>query len=949
IDLKNRTAIKTNLNYEHIGFNNVISTKNIDIQDKPITFIGTWHHGVIICEGPKNLSDIKSMVHLKNGFGYYIPDFLKDHKGNVWVGSTHHISVIKFDSLDHTPLTKDQVKRIPIHGLKIKEEAKARCLYLYNNKEVWIGTLHGLIKVHSYDSIHKPIKDFSHYTSKSKGHNKLLCNGIECIFEDSKNNIWLGTFGGGLALYHPKADSFSYFTQENGLRAENIYSIVEQKDKHVLWLGTNKGIVRFDPSQKEAGRFKDFTVEDGLQGMVFHNNAAWVNSRGEITFGGPNGINRFHPNKMTFDTTPPSSIITGITVYNRSYKEGEYPVHTGSLTKINGVPHLKLNYRNYAFKISFTATTYSNPNKNQYSFKLEGYDTKWRHVDAMHRFSDYSNLPSGKYTYYLKASNSDGVWSNDEPKLIVELIPPIWERIWFRILVILLILFIAFFVYRIRVRALKERQKHLERVVDERTRDLQNANESLHMQKEEILSQNEEIQQQRDAIAEQKGQIELSLGRLEVLSRFGQELTATLNIEHINDMMYQYVKSIVNIHAFGIGLVKDDKSLVFTHFVDNGNVLDPFEKSLTDENSLTAWCVNNQKPILINNLEEEYSNYVPSLNKVNTAQTTNSRIHIPLTVKDKRIGLLVINSLEINTYSKDDFTNMQTLASYIAIALDNAKAYDLINSKNLAIKESITYAQSIQSAFMPTDDLLSKYLDCFVIFKPKDIVSGDFTWFSAVETDEQKPLKAFVCVADCTGHGVPGALVSMVGNNLLNEHINIRQERNPAIILDKVNQGFQKALKQDVTRNNDGMDMALVIIEAGSNNQLDNVQSKYKLTFSGAKNPCVIYRAETGELEILKGSRKSIGGLRAKNSKQNYEKLEATIYKNDVIYLFTDGIIDQHNSSRDRFTRQRFFDTLTKSGSLKTKEQKEIIEKALNDHMNGEKQTDDISVMGIKL
>ncbi|MCG8698430.1 MAG: SpoIIE family protein phosphatase, partial [Bacteroidales bacterium] len=372
-----------------------------------------------------------------------------------------------------------------------------------------------------------------------------------------------------------------------------------------------------------------------------------------------------------------------------------------------------------------------------------------------------------------------------------------------------------------------------------------------------------------------------------------------------------------------------------------------------DEKSLTSWCVNHQKSIVMGDIEEEYKQYVPSLNISTTKQTAYSRIHIPLTVKDKRIGILVINSFNRNAYTNDDLISMQTVASYISIALDNAKAYEQVNEKSRAIQESISYSKSIQNAFMPTQEQLDKYLNTFVLFKPKDIVSGDFYWFSPIEKDNEKPLKAFVAVADCTGHGVPGALVSSIGNNLLDRYINFLGERNPAQILEMVNVGFQLALKQDETRNNDGMDMALIYLEAGEtggskNNKTDD-NSRYRISFSGAKSPILIYRAHSKELEYHRGSRKSIGGLRAKRSKQFYEKLEFVVESGDIIYLFTDGIIDQHSPQRERFTKEKLVKLIKGNAQLELSDQCEKIEQELKMHQEKEKQTDDITIMGIQL
>ncbi|MCG8683529.1 MAG: GAF domain-containing protein, partial [Desulfobacterales bacterium] len=395
-----------------------------------------------------------------------------------------------------------------------------------------------------------------------------------------------------------------------------------------------------------------------------------------------------------------------------------------------------------------------------------------------------------------------------------------------------------------------------------RNKKLGLANNELKEQQEEIVAQNEEIQQQNEEIQQQneemltvneqlevqKKEISESYRRLEVLSEFGQKITTTLSISSINDMIYHYVKSILHVDAFGIGLHNAQENIIVYPVFYNGKVKKEVVKELDDANSLTAWCFNNQKPVFINNFEVDCKNYFDDIPGIKLKEQSQSRIHLPLTVENKKIGIIIINSFKKNEYSKEDLTNFQTLASYISIALDNAKAYEVINNINQNVKESITYAKSIQTAFLPTREELGKYLDSEIIFRPKDIVSGDFYWFSALNSKKEEPLKALLCVADCTGHGVPGALVSSIGNNLLNEVINIKKVYEPAKALELVNEGFQNALNQKETGNNDGMDLALVLVEQvpekssqipGLSNPTESV-CYFKITFSGAKNPLVI-------------------------------------------------------------------------------------------------------------
>ena len=203
-------------------------------------------------------------------------------------------------------------------------------------------------------------------------------------------------------------------------------------------------------------------------------------------------------------------------------------------------------------------------------------------------------------------------------------------------------------------------------------------------------------------------------------------------------------------------------------------------------------------------------------------------------------------------------------------------------------QESIHYAQRIQFSILPSRQQRKEIIpESFVIYRPKDIVSGDFYWIS------QSGSKTVASVIDCTGHGVPGSLVSLIGNNLLNEAINEHQLIAPAEILDYLDAKVRVRLKQDEGNNRDGMDLGLCVLE-------ETTDGYYKLTYGGAKNNLML--VSNGELSVLKGDRKSIGGHKLNFS---FTQQEIALQKNDCIYLTTDGFIDQANPARERFGSKR--------------------------------------------
>ncbi|PWJ39240.1 SpoIIE family protein phosphatase [Sediminitomix flava] len=251
--------------------------------------------------------------------------------------------------------------------------------------------------------------------------------------------------------------------------------------------------------------------------------------------------------------------------------------------------------------------------------------------------------------------------------------------------------------------------------------------------------------------------------------------------------------------------------------------------------------------------------------------------------------------------------------------------------------KSIRYAETIQRSILPSKKISeSMFPENFILYKPKDIVSGDFYWMS-----EHKDGKKLVGVIDCTGHGVPGAFVSMVGNNILSEIIYQKGILDPAEILDRLDKGLVKALQQEDGINDDGMDIGLCLVES-----IDNGQTK--VTYSGSKNTS--YFHTKNELQELKGDRRAIGGIkRSQKATKQFTNHEVLLEKGDMLYLTTDGFQDQHNGERDKLGSVKFKQLLDYSSKLEPCEQRGLLEAALAKHQAEEYQRDDITILGIRI
>lgn len=257
---------------------------------------------------------------------------------------------------------------------------------------------------------------------------------------------------------------------------------------------------------------------------------------------------------------------------------------------------------------------------------------------------------------------------------------------------------------------------------------------------------------------------------------------------------------------------------------------------------------------------------------------------------------------------------------------------DFIEEKNYQITSSIKYARHIQNAILPSADLIKKLLpNHFILSRPKDIVSGDFFWLA------EKDSKIIFTVADCTGHGVPGAFMSLLGVTLLNEIVNIHGITNPAAIVTRLRERIIESLQQNKSGIilPDGMDMTLCVFDP----------QNQKLHYTGAKQDLVIIRG--GNTEIIKADRFSVNAEYGIYKEFSCQTLE--IKPGDQIYLFTDGYKDQFGGELDKkFMVQRFYQTLLKSHHLTMEQQKDELEKSLVEWMGANEQTDDILVLGVK-
>jgi len=290
---------------------------------------------------------------------------------------------------------------------------------------------------------------------------------------------------------------------------------------------------------------------------------------------------------------------------------------------------------------------------------------------------------------------------------------------------------------------------------------------------------------------------------------------------------------------------------------------------------------------------------------------------------------LKIQNEEIRHQREEIETQSERLRS---INTDVIRKNQLIEEKNKNITDSINYAKRIQTALLPFNHRIGKQLeDFFIYYKPKDIVSGDFYWFS--ESDD----KVVIAVADCTGHGIPGAFMSFIGHDLLNHIINFKGIAQPSEILKQLKLSVIRILRQEQSDNRDGMDISICIWD----------KKKNTVQFSGA-NHSLIY-IQNKQLHQIKGNKTTVG-LDEKRNVKDFDMHEINLVGDTCFYLFSDGYVDQFGGSKDKkFMIRNFRELLSSIHMKKMDTQGIIIRETIDEWMDGNEQVDDMLVWGFRL
>lgn len=361
----------------------------------------------------------------------------EDSKGNCWIGTRYGLGVKRADGTGFLfNSVIDNIDMEFIYTRNIMEDSKGN---------IWLATTnHGLVRISGDINVPQSLK-YGIYTTSN---GKIPTKHIICIKEDNLGRLWAGTESHGLFLYDEQTDSFITKNRQYNIPGDMVGSI-EMDNAGNLWLGTNSGLVRLKADESESTvSMRVYTSADGLQDNFFIPRSSYKKGS-ELFFGGFKGYNSFFPEQLSDSVSKVPFAVTDIKIYNKSFHMLEESLRNKISAKTPlFTEKIDLPYKYNNFSIEFASLTYKNPELNKYAYKLEGFDKNWQYTDANRHFAYYNNLQSGNYTFLLKATNENGIWSEQVKKLSVIIHPPLWATWWAYLLYGLAGLLIFYFIYR---------------------------------------------------------------------------------------------------------------------------------------------------------------------------------------------------------------------------------------------------------------------------------------------------------------------------------------------------------------------------------------------------------------------------------------------------------------------------------------------------------------------
>ncbi len=377
--------------------------------------------------------------------GGIVLQLYKDRENKLWIAAYSGLTKLDPETEKFTRFSYDEKDEYSLSSTSISS------VFQSSDGKMWIGTDNGLNVI---DEETGKIKKYFHDPDDP---GSISHNRIYAVAEDQKGRIWIGTFGGGLNKFIPEEDKFIVYGEAQGLASNIIYSMEVDK-KGDLWIGTNMGLARFNPGQE---KFLVYTILDGLPGNEFNYNSSLLTKDGELFFGGVNGIVSFYPGNIVTNDKAPSTVITGMTIFNEKVDQFSGDIFDKDLPYVE---EITLSYKDYVFTFEFAALNFSAPEKNKFMYKMSGFNKEWINIGTRN-FATFSNLSPGEYLFQVKGANNDYLWDKKGASIKVIITPPFWDTWWAYTFYLLLFIFVVIGIIRFKTKN-QERELALLRNAD---------------------------------------------------------------------------------------------------------------------------------------------------------------------------------------------------------------------------------------------------------------------------------------------------------------------------------------------------------------------------------------------------------------------------------------------------------------------------------------------------
>jgi signal transduction histidine kinase/DNA-binding response OmpR family regulator/ligand-binding sensor domain-containing protein len=498
------------------------------------------------------LTPFKGETELK----YSIRKIFIDANKNLWVGS-HGFGLFFIPNLAHNKEGAVYQYTSDLENSSSLSDDVILDIFLDSKKRFWIGTNNGLNRLQGdYESLDlsgktKPEVHFKRYVAVRQQDDYLNNNEINCLIENYDGNLWIATQGGGINILNPATDKFTYITTEQGLPSDDVISMVADEDGY-LWIGTNKGLARYNRFETNPSVLV-FNSSDGIHGEIFMINAYYKAADGQLFFGGDKGFTSFYPRDIKINEIRPRISFTDLRIRNRLVEIGDTLRGKKKMTVVlDEMETLQLPYKNNVFSIGVSALHFQHPWDNSIIYTLEGLNRNWITVKASTGNIYLSNIPPGKYTLRARAISSEGILSELEKRLSIEIAPP-WYRTRLAVVAYaLLALFFSYLLLNVLINKQKsDYQKKLDSVTIENSESkmafLTNIAHELRTPLSLIIAPVEDLMKNMSADNQWKGHLQLISRNSGYLSRLINQIIDFRKL-HAGKLMFQPQKAdVVNV------------------------------------------------------------------------------------------------------------------------------------------------------------------------------------------------------------------------------------------------------------------------------------------------------------------------------------------------------------------------------------------------------------------